>query len=208
MVSISRGRGCCSPYLKVFLQGLVTSTSAPINSFNQGRQRVEFTWIQTSQTCTRKPKRYTYTLFMDTLMPVYCTRKLQETKAYNPILTASKNRSTLYIHHPKSNQRKLTQIKAYNHRRGIIQHYYYIKRSVEPSKFAGLQVRVSNFQTRQKIYVGFRVVPAPVLAGTNSDPNPLPPTNILYSLPSLFMMLIFSTIFTIIYTMKYNQLIF
>ena len=36
MVAISRGRGCCSPYLKVFLQGLVTSTSAPINSFLLG----------------------------------------------------------------------------------------------------------------------------------------------------------------------------
>ena len=42
------------------------------------------------------------------------------------------------------------------------------------SGFAGLRVRISIFQTRYKIPVGFRVVPAPAPAGTNPDPNPRP----------------------------------
>jgi len=37
-----------------------------------------------------------------------------------------------------------------------------------------LRIRVSIFQTRLKISVGFRVVPAPVPADTNSNPYPRP----------------------------------
>ena len=36
----------------------------------------------------------------------------------------------------------------------------------------GLRIQISIFQTRLKISVGFRVVPAPVPAGTNSNPYP------------------------------------
>ena len=41
-------------------------------------------------------------------------------------------------------------------------------------RVSGLRVRISNFQIRYKIPVGFRVVPAPTPAGTNPDPNPRP----------------------------------
>ena len=42
------------------------------------------------------------------------------------------------------------------------------------SGFASFRVRVSNFQTRYKIPIGFGIVPVPVPAGTNTDPNPRP----------------------------------
>ena len=42
------------------------------------------------------------------------------------------------------------------------------------SGFVGLRVRVSNFEIRYQIPVGFEVVPALTPAGTNPDPNPRP----------------------------------
>ena len=50
----------------------------------------------------------------------------------------------------------------------------YIYRGSRVRMSTDLRVWILNFETRYKIPVGFRVIPAPVPAGTNPDPNPRP----------------------------------